>query len=289
MARLETPELSLGLDKCLHVIGTDGHFGKVYRACKDEDCKDCFVYKLGNITQKEIDMTTQVSNETSKLHGNKHITELIDIVKYNSLDEEQNVVEKFAIVMNEIYPYVEDETVFPNLLTLIESRFLENEENDIIWRQIILQIIGTLADIQTAIPNFRHNDLNLKNIMLSNPNEGHVCEFNSMTLKIVPKIHVTIIDFGFSSKVSTSRPIHSDIYTMVKTINDMIKTYKLNKLIVEWKIFADFVLKSVGKIRSMNELMEHPYFNMFLETKGGLRKTRRKNRRRHLNSKKHNR
>lgn len=278
-----------GLEECRKLLDS-GHYGSVYKTCTDKDCSECFVYKIGRITEHEVSMMTQVFEKTKDTHGHEHVTHLFEVIK--SKDNED--IDEYVILMKEIKPFIFRGAPISKLDSLIrDGHFFEDEENDILWRTIMFQIIGTIANIQSMIPNFRHNDLSTVNIMLSNSDEGHECRFISndgANFVNRPGVHVTIIDFAFSSSSDTrgGQPIHSDIYMLAKTITNIQKKCKPNKLIADWAEFANYVLKDPRKFKSTSEILDHPYFAMFRETSaGGTRRKQRKHRKQTQSRKKH--
>ena len=117
--------------------------------------------------------------------------------------------------------------------------------------------------------------------MLSLATDEHECRFTSksgISFRMRPGIHVTIIDFAFSSlHTDKAKPIHSDVYLLAKKINEITSTHKPNKLIVDWREFANYILKKPFEFETVSEILDHPYFSVFgVSAAGGTRRRRKK-------------
>lgn len=188
---------------------------------------------------------------------------LADIEKYISDDPSYGLI-KNALLNNEVI----DTCCLQVREHFFKTTSLEEylKKNVCLYKPLLFQIIHTLATIQNEYPDFRHNDLTLKNIMIylkkqSNtyteytgfrndkfhvPNSGFDIKITNFENSVIPKFYGLINQKNSNIKFADKNNQYYDLFTF---LNDLLEGTTMmsrysdnNKCDAETKKFLDKII-----------------------------------------------
>jgi hypothetical protein len=142
------------------------------------------------------------------------------------------------------YQKIYNHVTFMDLFEMDMTEFLTKHvflDNDI--RNIIFQIIYTLAAMQQILPGFRHNDLSTNNILVKRSSDLSMYKVSDMTFYIESNFFVAITDYDFVHCPGIKKLMNRRVFSGSYKVNEEINaSYDVH-------LFLKSVLKCLTKIK----------------------------------------
>jgi hypothetical protein len=205
-------------NECTRIMGS-GSYGTAFRICKSSGCGDCILLKIidGKSEQYAEDLMIEADihealtilvNARRKVGGQHvvgcpHIPPLIKHVKRSPyLFLFMNLVRDADTLLNFLFSKRGEATMHKKALDL---------------RGVFFSVLYFLACAQSALPNFRHNDLHASNALVGKPSTQNTTYIlaagpHVQYFVLPPGTHTcTVIDFGMSSSNSFHNQVAKDL------------------------------------------------------------------------------
>lgn len=144
-------------------------------------------------------------------------------------------------IINSVSVLVSEWCTYGNLKVYLNKQSNKFRNNPLYWDILFFQIVSTLTVIQSVYPNFRHNDLHLKNILVQKTNplqsENYLYQIRIKDIDhyfVIPDIgfQIRIWDYDWSSiegLVSNKKAVQKNRYQQNRTFDLFCCMYLLEK------------------------------------------------------------